>query len=205
MILELAISLAIGAFLAWKVPKESFPKNQFFIGPFAIAALLLTAAGTATSVQASRRGAKAQREAADLERRKQEATQQRERTKIIADARRKRAEIIQAGVSSGLGTTSSPIQGGAAATQSQGASGVNFLQAQSAFTDSIFAARERRVKAQETGAIGGAVAQVGSNLFSLDAEGLFDKVGADQKPTPAAPTGPLTRNQDIFRTTLFKG
>lgn len=132
----------------------------------------------AESAAAQRRAEALQQRAADLE-------ALRRRRQVVREARIRRAAAIQAGVSQGIGISSSAVQGAAGSVQTQAASTLSFLdqtrslnrQASAAFGEAREIASRPITAGGGLAAFGGLLSTAGSGLLQAQSLGLFGSAG----------------------------
>lgn len=149
------------------------------MGPPAIAALTLaaTVGGTVASVAAQRRSAKDQEEAQKLAQRQAAIENQRAVRQAIAAARQDRAQLIASGQAQTGGFSSSGIQGGVGAADTQIAANVGFARQTQAFSSAINQRLQRANRAQGAAGLGQAVAGL-PGAFGMTVSGAIENLGS---------------------------
>lgn len=129
--------------------------------------------GLGLQIKAQREQKKAQKKAqraSEASQRSQERQQQleqtRERRRQIREARVARARAVNAAVTQGVGIESTVLPGTTGGIQSQLASNLGFLSASSANVGAINTALGERSRALSSVATSGAIAGLGSTIFS---------------------------------------
>lgn len=128
----------------------------------------IAAAGTAYSVYQGRKAAKAQRRAADVQRKQRQAEEARARRQQIADARRKRAAVVNAAAAGGL-TQTSGFTGGLGNLQSSLGGNLGFMERSSQRSTMFENFQGDAASAQQRANIGSAVSSLalqGASMFS---------------------------------------
>lgn len=123
--------------------------------------------GQRKSQKQARRAAEASQRA---ERRQRQLEQSRERRRQVREARVARSRAINAAVTQGVGIASTVVPGTTGGIQSQLASNLGFLSQSSANIGAINTALGERSRALSAAATSGAIAGLGSTIFSNSAE-----------------------------------
>jgi Flp pilus assembly protein TadB len=97
----------------------------------------ISAYGTYTGMETSKKAARASRAAADAQRRQEDVAQQRERLKQVREARIRQAQVVQAGENQGV-SGSSAIAGGVGDIGTQAAGNIGYTNAMQSAGNEIY-------------------------------------------------------------------
>lgn len=133
--------------------------------PISLAALTITAVGTATSISSGRRAAAAQREATAFQQKQANLQNARTQRDTIRQARMAWAQAQQAAENQGVSGSSSS-QGGLGSIASQLNDNLSFLDQYGFYSDQASRALGRANKASASADMWGSIANTGMTVFN---------------------------------------
>ena len=136
-------------------------------------ALFVTAVFSVDSAQQQRKASRAQRQAIEVDKRRQQAQSARERIKQIRQARINRAQAA-ASATNGAGGVGSGVIGTQQNQTSQAASNIAFLDEQQNFSNQISDLNVKAAKATSNANLSSSIAGISGDIFA--AQGGFDSL-----------------------------